>query len=689
MQRQLYPALLLITIALAAAVYLRPTVGEELMALAGARGGQTTGSYGQVGSGGSIGLPARATVFSGGLPAASSQRYPNAQSAPWPVAGSGEAFAGDVPAGSTSLSPSYPEAGREGGWPRSRFGYSDQPPVDPWTETPPPEYEAGRWSNPLPGNEAARTPAGPSYPIAGDAGNGPPPGPTPGPDPTSGGAAQAWGDVDPVGRYPTAGSPSVPTHSERPTRPTDPGTSYGEPSPSYSGPPVPYPDPPSYPPYAGPPDYGPNAAQPDFGPSAAERDYRPDAVRPNDGPSVAGQDYRPNVAEPNFRPRVAEPNYGPNAGRNVAGTGYGPPPGRPYDGPPVTSPRPGQTQLGAAPPAIPEAKLCEGARVLAWVGDDVILASEVMPAYEEIMSRIPESQLAGRPQSRVEIEKKALIAKLLDERIQTSLIYQEAKRTIPEEGLPEIKRKIAKYFEEEELPKRMEKAGASSRRELDEKLRTIGSSIERAKRAFVQQSLAAEWLRQQNGTEPKISHEEMLDYYREHVADFETPARARWEKLTVRKPRYGDPREARSRLAQMGNQVMQGMSAADVLKTQPQGDLECEGGVQGWVTKDSLEIPKSLEEAIFGLPVGKPSQIFEGGDGFHIVRVLEREEFKRTQFEDSEIQKQIREKLRNLRRQEQTEDYLARLRKEIPVRTVFDDDPELAELRRQMATSRK
>ena len=104
MQRQLYPALLLITIALAAALYLRPTVGEELMALARAQGGRTTGSYGQVGSGGSIGLPAQATVFSGGLPAASSQRYPTAQSAPWPVAGTSEAFAGDVPAASTSLS---------------------------------------------------------------------------------------------------------------------------------------------------------------------------------------------------------------------------------------------------------------------------------------------------------------------------------------------------------------------------------------------------------------------------------------------------------------------------------------------------------------------------------------------------------------------------------------------------------
>lgn len=621
MQRQLYPALLLITTALAAALYLRPTVGEELMALAGARGNGTTASFGQVGSGGALGYTSQATVFPQGFPAASSQRAPAAQSSWWPGAEAGEAFAGNVPADSASLSPSYPQAGAREEWPTSRFEYSRQPQAPLGTETTPPQYGAGRWPNPQSGSEAARSPLGPSpYPIAGSAGNDPQPVATPDSYPTAGGAAQAWGEFDPLGRYPTAGSP---------------------------------------------------------------------AVQPGYAPSVAGQDYHPHVAQPNYGPRAAQAEYGPNAGRSVAPTGYGPPPGRPNEGVSVTSPMPRPAQAGPAGPVIPESRRCEGARVLAWVGDDVILESEVMPAYEEIMRRIPESQLASRPPDRVEVEKKALIAKILEERIQTKLLCQEAKRTIPEEGLPDIKRKIGKYFEEEELPRRIEKAGVASRRELDEKLRAIGSSVDRMKRAFIEQSLAAEWLRQQKGPEPKISHEQMFDYYSDHVADFETPARAHWERLSVRKPRYGDPQEARARLAQMGNQVIRGMSMADVLKGQPRGDVQCEGGVQGWVTQGNLDVSKGLEEAIFGLPVGKPSRIFEEGDCLHIVRVLEREEFKRTPFEDAEVQKQIREKLQDDRRQEQVEEYLAKLKKEIPVRTVFDDDPELAELRRQMAASRE
>jgi len=678
-QRQLYPALLLITIALAAALYLRPTVGEELMALAGARGDGTTASYGQAGSGGASGYAAQATVFPQAFSAGSSQRASTTQtsqygqSAEWPVdqaneAGqTGESLAGDVPAGSTSRSPSYPQAGARNEWPQSAHEYSRSLQAAAGTDTSPPQYEAGPWANPPSGSESARSPVGPSHPLAGSLGNDPQVRATPSPYPPSGGATQPWADGDALGRYPTAGSPAVsPSYSQQPTRPTDPGTSYGQPPPPYTGPAPAYAgqsgDPPN-PAYVGSPDYAPNAAS---------------AAPPHLAPGATGREYPPAAVQPGYPP-------------GVAGMGYGPPVGQPRDGLPVTSPMTGPTQPGrpATTPTQPERKPCEGAQVLAWVGDDVILASEVMPAYEEIMGQTSKSQLASRSPDRLEFEKKALIAKILESRIRTKLLCQEAKRTIPEEALPEIKRKIANHFEEKELPRRLKKAGGASRQELDEKLRAIGSSVDRMKRAYIEQSLAYEWLHQQKGPTPKVSHEQMLDYYWEHAADFETPARARWEKLSVRKPRYADPQEARARLAQMGNQVIRGMSMADALKGQPQPDLECEGGVQGWVTQGNLEVSRGLEQAIFGLPVGQPSRIFEDGDYLYIVRVLQREEFKRTPFEDSEVQKQIREKLQEARQDEQEEEYLAKLRKEIPVRTVFDDDPELAELRRQMDATRK
>ena len=102
----------------------------------------------------------------------------------------------------------------------------------------------------------------------------------------------------------------------------------------------------------------------------------------------------------------------------------------------------------------------------------------------------------------------------------------------------------------------------------------------------------------------------------------------------------------------------------------------------------SLKSTRELVQGIFSLPVGVPSRIFRDDDAFHIIRVLQREPFQRKPFDDPEVQSEIREKLREQRRDEQTEKYLARLRQQFPVWTVFDDDPELAELRRQFDASR-
>ena len=126
---------------------------------------------------------------------------------------------------------------------------------------------------------------------------------------------------------------------------------------------------------------------------------------------------------------------------------------------------PRNARVGPSSPAIPEVKPFEGAQVLARVGSDVILASEVMPAYEEILSRIPESELARYPQHELEVQKKALIATILQERVKTKLIYQDAKRTIPEERLPDIHAQIAKHFEE---------GGLDQAVELREGLATLG-----------------------------------------------------------------------------------------------------------------------------------------------------------------------------------------------------------------------
>ena len=80
----------------------------------------------------------------------------------------------------------------------------------------------------------------------------------------------------------------------------------------------------------------------------------------------------------------------------------------------------------------------------------------------------------------------------------------------------------------------MKKAGVGTPHEFDQKLRTLGTSLEREKRAFIERTLAQEWIRQQVKRDEEITYDQMVAYYREHLTEFTTPARAQWEELMVR-----------------------------------------------------------------------------------------------------------------------------------------------------------
>jgi hypothetical protein len=362
----------------------------------------------------------------------------------------------------------------------------------------------------------------------------------------------------------------------------------------------------------------------------------------------------------------------PIAGPATAATpGFAPPGGTESTGPPAASrlasrwqPPGGETPRRAPDP--PPTSLFENAQILARVGSHVILACEVLPLVDRVM----EENKDKFPQSVLEEQRKLLTEKLLDQRIEMKLIFCDAQRSLPPEAITNIEKHLAKQFEEEEIPKRLEKAGLGSRLELERELEKIGSSLEREKRSFIEHAISQQWVFQQIGDEKEITHEDILDYYREHSADFEHPARARWEQLTVRFSHHPGPGEAWARIAQLGNEVMRGRPFADVAREHSEGSTAEDGGARDWTIQGSLR-SEGIERTLFGLPVGELSPILEDEQGLHIVRVVEREEANRTPF--SEAQVEIKEKLRQSHRKQQMDVFTERLRKEIPVWTAADE----------------
>jgi hypothetical protein len=375
-------------------------------------------------------------------------------------------------------------------------------------------------------------------------------------------------------------------------------------------------------------------------------------------------------------------------------------PGAPYRPLPTSRPEtwpgaekepayPDTSQANAATPpqnAAP-ATLCEDARILARVGSEVVLASEVK-AYvvheifdinNGIHAKPPgePSQLArgafeilGSKGPMSENHREVLLRAGLTLAVETKLIYLDAHRKIPADNFPNVEKQLEKAFEETELPELMAVNKFNSRREFDDELRRLGSSLEWQKKIFMERSLARQWMRGAVNFDEPITHEKMLAYYQEHLADYEHPSRAKWEQLMVRFSKYPNKAAAFDALAKMGNSVKDGAPFADVARHGSDGATASQGGVRDWTSQASL-VSKALDRAIFALPVGELSPIIEDEQGFHIVRVTERKDAYRTPFLETQVK--IEERIRNQRIKTQMSEFLARLKAETPTSTVFDD----------------
>jgi parvulin-like peptidyl-prolyl isomerase len=111
-----------------------------------------------------------------------------------------------------------------------------------------------------------------------------------------------------------------------------------------------------------------------------------------------------------------------------------------------------------------------------------------------------------------------------------------------------------------------------------------------------------------------------------------------------------------------------GAAFAEVAKAKSDGFTASRGGDHDWTTKDALQC-KAIDAALFSYQVGQMSPIIDGGPMFHIVRVLERKEAGRKGY--TEVQADIREKLKEERFQTEVEKYLAQLRSESRIWTAF------------------
>jgi len=349
---------------------------------------------------------------------------------------------------------------------------------------------------------------------------------------------------------------------------------------------------------------------------------------------------------------------------------------RPVTGPPMATSAPPPSVAPAKPASEPP---YDPAMIVARVGSEVIQANEVLPnVYKSISFAIKENaeQFA---QMTEDVKKEQLhqmqrvyMQRSLVDLIRIKLLLSELRSKVPPEGLAKNEERMRKDFNDNKIKRMLVEYKASSIIDLESKLRTNGSSLDAQRSCYTDQGLAIAWLHQQVKNEPQPTHEELLAYYRENTPKWEVPSRARWEHLMVKFLNFNSKAEAYRAIARWGNEILAGRPFAEVAKAHSQDFSSEEGGLNDWTTQGSLRSVQ-VDEMLFRLPPGQLSPIVEDEDGFHIVRVLEREDARRTPF--TEVQDQIKDQLYDGNKEKHMLEYVDKLRDRVPVWTIFDDDP--------------
>lgn len=303
----------------------------------------------------------------------------------------------------------------------------------------------------------------------------------------------------------------------------------------------------------------------------------------------------------------------------------------------------------------------EPSRVVAIVGGEPVFVGDMLFEANQII----EKHLPNAPEKAKEVQRKLLLSKLVNKYVDQALLYVDALSSLPDGAdLGAFLEQAESVFDDKVLPGMIESSGVSSVTDFDANLRVQGTSLRQVRRAWAKDQLARNFMGDKLNVNQSVTHHEMFQIYNENRESYHRKAKARWEQVMIRFDRCDSKEDAKKQIVELGNQVVYGANFEAVAKKSSHGFRADEGGQHDWTSKNALVL-KKLDEAIFSLPIGRLSDIIESRDGYHIIRIKERNDEGYVPFTEAQIK--IREKLKADRQNEAFKKHLEKIRAEIPV----------------------
>ena len=320
--------------------------------------------------------------------------------------------------------------------------------------------------------------------------------------------------------------------------------------------------------------------------------------------------------------------------------------------------------LQLSPPSA-ESDWLAGTQVVAIVNGEPLFASEVLQRQSQSLAAARE-QISG---PRYRVLQEDLLRKQLKGFVDRRLMAQAMMSGLEADRVEFLDKQLDTIFTKQELPQLLAGRNLQSIVELKRKLTEEGTSLEVLKEDFQQQQLAMEYLRQTANPRTSFSPAEMMAWYREHLDEFQTKPRVRWRQILVSVAQHADRDAALRVIESLRGRLSAGEEFALLARELSDGPAASDGGRWDWTDRESFQ-DKRIAEALFRLPVGTPSRIFEGMGFFQLVVATEREDGGAARFET--VQPQIEKRLGEENRAQEMERVVGELQTSAQVTTVFD-----------------
>ncbi|MAT14630.1 MAG: hypothetical protein CMJ46_05095 [Planctomyces sp.] len=322
-------------------------------------------------------------------------------------------------------------------------------------------------------------------------------------------------------------------------------------------------------------------------------------------------------------------------------------------------------------------KVTEESQVVATVNGQPIFAADLLEPYQSYLQKAEEEVRSGKmPASVLDRQKRELMQKHIDGAIERKLLEQALRKTLKKEQLDMIDVFLEQAFQQE-AQRVMAKENIQTMHELDLYFKEAGYSLAAYRRGFESSILSTEYLRAKQGETPKLTREDLMKYYREHIEEYTNPQRVKWQFLLVEYKKHGGRQGAYVVLNKAVEELKQGVDFAEVVRKYSDSATRSNGGLWNegdWTTPGSLSDTK-LEEALFTMPVGRISEPFASDTEFKLAKVIEREAASVTPFD--EVQTKIEKEIVQAQREKATKEVKEEIYEKAVIESIFDKEEDV------------